>query len=284
MHDTALEFCRQQAAPRGSAAYYATLYLTPEQQAVAWPILALQQEFNEVTTRIAEPSVAKARLDWWQGELRAAVKGHVQHPIAQALAKHVLIQPGRDALVDELLNGAYDRLHAHQPHDASAFQLLAYREQTAAWLILTDADGNSGRIERNFAHAVGSALMWTRVLHYLGRDVAQGDLLLPQDLLAQHGLDRRDFNQPLTRDTVRQLLAQLGQQTFQRFQQARSLLPAGLQHRQIMALVSLAHAEALLRAMQRENWNLLQSRPELTPLRLFWLAWRTARQAKRGRI
>ncbi len=279
-----VEFCRQLAAPRGSSNHYATLYMPAAQQPAAWAVLALRHELNEVVTRIAEPSVALARLDWWQAELQAAAQGKAQHPIAQALSQHVLNHPGHDALLDEMLHGAHARLHPARIEQANDFALMSYREDIAAWLILTDIGGQAGRSERDFAHALGSALTWTRVLHYIGRDAAQGEVRLPQHTLQLHGLSAVDLMQPRTSERTRAMFAELGQHIRQHIQHARSVLPAAKQPEQIMALVSLAHAEALLDAMQDEDWNLLERRPELTPLRLLWLAWHTAGKARRHKI
>jgi len=279
-----VEFCRQLAAPPGSANHYATLYLSAAQQSAAWAVLALRHELNAVVTRIAEPSVAHARLDWWQAELQNAAQGNAQHPIAQALSQHVLQQPGHDALLDEMLNGAYARLHSARIENASDFALMSYREDTAAWLILTDISGQAGRAERDFAHALGSALTWTRVLHMIGRDAAQGDIWIPQLTLQHHGLTSADLMQPCTNERTRSMFAELGQNIRQHIQHARGLLPAAQQHEHIMAFVNLAHAEALLNAMQKHDWSLLESRPELTPLHLLWTAWRTAGKARRGKI
>ena len=279
-----VDFCRQLAAPPGSAHHYATLYMPSTQQPAAWAILALRHELNEVVTRIAEPSVALARLQWWQSELTAAAQHQAQHPIAQALSRHVLQCPGHDALLEEMLNGAEDRLHPPRIDDAGDFALMSYRQDVAAWLILTDLNAQAGRIERDFAHTLGSILTWTRVLHMIGRDSAQGEIWIPQQTLAHHGLTSLDLMQPRTTQRVRAMFAELGRHIRQHMQHARGLLPAAQQHEHIMAFVSLAHAETLLNAMQKHDWNLLESRPELTPLHLLWTAWRTAGKARRGKI
>ncbi|MEW6765320.1 MAG: squalene/phytoene synthase family protein [Pseudomonadota bacterium] len=277
-------FCREQAAPTGTAAHYACLFLPEQQKPSAFALLALRSELEEASTRIAEPSVAQARLDWWLAELSAAAAGTAQHPVAQALMGHVLNQPGRLALLEEMVAGAQDRLrHGHLEQERD-FGLHAYRHDTAPWLILTDPEGRAGRLERDFAHATGQALAWTRVLHQLGRDAARGQVLIPRETLARYGLDVGDLLHPQTSEGVRAMLAQLGEQTRAKLGQARAMLPAEEQPRQLIALVSLAQAEALLEAMAQDGWRLLDQRPELTPLRLLWLSWRTARKARRGRL
>ncbi|MEW5973285.1 MAG: squalene/phytoene synthase family protein, partial [Pseudomonadota bacterium] len=229
---------------------------------------------------IPEPSVAQARLDWWLAELSAAAAGTAQHPVAQALMQHVLHLPGRQELLEEMVAGAQDLLrHGHLERE-SDFGLHAYRHEVAPWLILTDPEGGAGRAERDFAHAIGQALAWVRVLHQLGRDAARGQVLIPRETLARHGLDVADLLHPRTSDAVRSMLAALGEQTRERLRQARAMLPREAQPRQAMALVSLAQAEALCDAMAQDDWRLLDQRPELTPLRLLWLSWRAARKAR----
>lgn len=279
-HMDVLSYCRDQAAPKGSAPYYACLFLPEQQKPATLAVLALRAELEEASTRIPEPSVAQARLDWWLAELRTAAGGSAQHPVAQALMQYVLHLPGRQELLEEMVAGAQDRLrHGHLERE-SDFGLHAYRHEVAPWLILTDPEGQAGRTERDFAHAIGQALAWIRVLHQLGRDAARGQVLIPREILARHGLDVADLLHPRTSDAVRSMLAALGEQTRERLRQARAMLPREAQPRQAMALVSLAQAEALCDAMAQDDWRLLDQRPELTPLRLLWLSWRAARKAR----
>lgn len=276
-----LSYCREQAAPVGSAAYYACRFLPEREKPAAWAVLALRAELLEASTRIPEPGVAQARLDWWRAELAATAAGTAQHPVAQALMQHVLNLPGRLELLEEMVSGAEMRLtHGHLERD-SDWGLLTYRQDVAPWLILTDPEGHGGRVERDFAHATGQALAWVRALHQLGRDAARGQVLIPRETLARHGLDVSDVLQPRTTDAVQAMLGILGDQTRARLRQARALLPREAQPQQTLALVSLAQAEALLEAMAQDGWRLLDGRPELTPLRLLWLSWRTARKAQR---
>ncbi|MFZ5580667.1 MAG: squalene/phytoene synthase family protein [Pseudomonadota bacterium] len=277
-----VSYSREHGAPPGSAAHYATLWMPARHQPAAWALLALRRELDEIVTRIAEPGVAHARLDWWQAEL--ACGDQAQHPIAKALARHVLVHPGRHELLEEMIAGTQDRLRHGQLGKDRDFGLHAYRHDTAFWLILTDMEAHGGRRERDAAHALGPALAWTRVLHQLGRDTARGELLIPLETLSRHALDPSGLMHPRTNEPVRRMLAALGEETRQRLTQARTLLLEADPRTQIMPLVSLAHAEALLDAMRQDEWRLLDRRPELTPLRLLWLAWRTARKARKGRL
>ncbi|MGK0673975.1 MAG: squalene/phytoene synthase family protein [Halothiobacillaceae bacterium] len=279
-----LSYCRDQATPPGSAPYYACRFLPERHQPAALAVLALRAELLDASTRIPEPSVAQARLDWWLAELSAAAAGTAQHPVARALTQHVLHLPGRQELLEEMVVGAQDCLrHGHLERE-SDFGLFAFRHEVAPWLILTDPEGQAGRMERDFAHAVGQALAWVRVLHQLGRDAARGQVLIPREVLARHGLDVPDLLQPRTSEAVRAMLAALGRQTHERLRLARTMLPREAQPQQVMALISLAQAEALLEAMAQDDWRLLDARPELTPLRLLWLSWRTARKARSRRV
>ncbi|MGC8733002.1 MAG: squalene/phytoene synthase family protein [Halothiobacillaceae bacterium] len=275
-----LSYCRDQAAPPGSPSYYACRFLPEQQKPAALAVLALRAELLDASTRIPEPSVAQARLDWWLAELSAAAAGTAQHPIAQALMQHVLHLPGRLELLEEMVAGAQDRLRHGYLEQERDFGLHAFRHEVAPWLILTDPEGGAGRAERDFAHAIGQALAWVRVLHQLGRDAARGQVLIPRETLARHGLDVPDLLQPRTSEAVRAMLEKLGAQVRGQLRHARTMLPSEAQPQQVMALVSLAQADALLEAMAQDDWRLLDARPELTPLHLLWLSWRTARKAR----
>ncbi len=279
----ALSLCHERAAPRGSANFYACLFLPEAQRPAALAVLALRAELLEASTRIIEPSVAQARLEWWRTELSAAAQGRAQHPIAQALSQHVLHTPGYLELLEEMVAGAQERLGLAQLERESDFSLFAYRQEVAHWLILTDPQGQAGRTERDFAHALGQALSWVEVLHNLGRDAARGQVLIPREVLSRFGLGPADVQHPRTPAAVRAMLAALGEQTRERLRQTRAMLPPAAQPQQILALIRLAQAEALCAAMAQDGWRLLERRPEPSPARLLWLSWRTARKAALGR-
>ncbi len=82
------DYVQQKAAASGSSFYYAFLFLPPERRAAITAFYAFCREVDDVVDEISDPSVAAAKLGWWQKEVQQAYAGQPSHPVMQALMPH----------------------------------------------------------------------------------------------------------------------------------------------------------------------------------------------------
>ena len=63
------EYCREKAARSGSSFYYSFLFLPPERRRAITALYAFCREVDDAVDEPSDPSVARAALTWWRGEV-----------------------------------------------------------------------------------------------------------------------------------------------------------------------------------------------------------------------
>jgi phytoene synthase len=80
------EYCREKVAIPGSSYYYSILFLSPERQKPLNVIYAFKTEIEGIRSS-SDPGITRLKLEWWREELRRALEGAPQHPVAQGIAQ-----------------------------------------------------------------------------------------------------------------------------------------------------------------------------------------------------
>ena len=121
------EYCQQKAARSGSSFYYSFMFLPPEQRRAITALYAFCREVDDMVDEVADPAVARAKLDWWRAELRATFAGSPQHPVTSALAPH-LERFGIDAArLNEIVDGMQMDLEQNRYLDFEGLRLYCHR-------------------------------------------------------------------------------------------------------------------------------------------------------------
>mgnify|MGYP001768049555 CR=1 FL=1 len=80
------DYCQDKAARSGSSFYYSFMFLPPERRRAITALYAYCREVDDTVDEATDPQVARARLDWWRGEIERLFAGDPQHPVTRALA------------------------------------------------------------------------------------------------------------------------------------------------------------------------------------------------------
>jgi phytoene synthase len=267
------DYCTAKAAPPGSVLHYALRTVPLERRRAATAVYAFAAEIRAATADVQEPDVARARVAWWRAEIQRAFAGAPQHPVARAL-----MPAARDfALPQEsfqrVLDGAALDLDPHRLRDGEALRLYLHHTGSVPAQLAAGIYGY--RDPRTLRHAaeLGLSLGFARVIGELGADLRRDRSYLPRDLLARHGLSDRDL-----RAGVPAAAALIGEQTAEAITlveaAARSLPPAD-RRAQRAGLALLAMERALLDEIKQAPLQVLRSRVALTPIRKFWITWKT---------
>ena len=269
------DFCENLAAPIGSAFRYATYKLPESQRRAMHAIQAMHVELDNVLHTIAEPHVAKARLDWWQGELDRIEAGSAAHPISKALIKarqaHELpLEYLRLRLEGAQMDIQYTGYRTEQ-------DLAQYLSQTGGsiWQLFGRVLG-LGREADEPLHRLGTLSRRLRLLQYFGRDLASGRIYLPSTYLEAHGVKPADLMLPSPPDTVHSLFEEEAARLARELNELREALPIGENHAQrrllLPARVILATDLALLSQIRKDGTRVLERRHELPPIKLLWIS------------
>lgn len=277
------DYSQEKGAPPGSSPYYALLFAPPGRRTALTALCAWRREIGTVVPECSDAGVAAVKLNWWHEELDRLFNGQPRHPVTQALQQPVEAFGLPREQFDQVLEGA--RMDLEYGSYPSFRELSVYCHNlgcATAHLFVTIAGYQDTQTPR-FAHDLGMALQLGALLRNLPRDLAAGRLYIPEDELQAVGLDRAALlNDNAGPDGLTRLFDTQAERIKGFIAQARERLPAVDCGNQRPALVLLALQERLLDSMAADGYPLLQRRHHLTPLHKLWIAWRTARRARRG--
>ena len=159
--------------------------------------------------------------------------------------------------------------------DFKALQLYCYRVAAVVGQLAAAIFGYSERATLKYAHDLGLAFQLTNIIRDVGEDARRNRIYLPQDELAQFGVTESDILAGHASPAFRALMAHQVARARSFYQQALSELPAPDHRSQRPGLVMAAIYQTLLNEIENDNYQVLDRRISLTPLRKLWIAWRT---------
>lgn len=273
-------YCENSAAPAGSDLYYATLYVPDDARRAVLALHAFRAELDAAARR-RDDQVARARFEWWRGELDRCFAGKPQHPVTLALQTPVARYGLAREYFDEILDGVETDLERRRFASMSELTLYCHRVSGVVASLAAEVCGYTDRATPKCAIALGTAFRLTELLGNLGDDLRRGRLYLPADELDAAGIAPDSLRVDAVHERLTPLVRRLAD-TAQRGLDAAAALPHADRAAQRMLLTRAAIARKLLRELERDGYRPAPHRIDLTPLRKLWLAWITARRTRVG--
>jgi phytoene synthase len=109
----------------------------------------------------------------------------------------------------------------------------------------------------------------------VGEDAVRGRIYLPINELQQFEVKAHELLQRQYSDRFTALMRFQTERALQLYEEALALLPATDYRAQKPGLMMASIYRTLLREIERDGYRVLHQRISLTPLRKFWLAWKT---------
>lgn len=276
------DYCQQKAQQAGSSFTAAFRLLPPDRRSAMEALYAFCREVDDIADECTDPTVAAIKLAWWRQEVDKVFAAESQHPVGLALAGPCKTYQLQRSDLLAVIEGVSSDLN---PLPFADFAMLdAYCDQVAGAVGRLSARVFGPTDEPTLAYAteLGLALQYTNILRDVGDDARHGRVYLPDGLLAQHGLNRRDVLSRKDTPALRAVLARLAELAHGRYDQALALLPARRRADQRPGLVMAAIYRDLLRAIQESDYAVLHQRISLGPARKLWVAgWAAAGQLPR---
>lgn len=269
------EYCQQKAAQSGSSFYYSFLFLPPERRRAITALYAFCREVDDIVDEVHEADVARAKLAWWRTEVANLFSGQPQHPVTKALAPFAQAY-GLDAVrMNEIIDGMEMDLTHRRYADFDSLRLYCHRAAGVVGQLSASIFGFREASTLEYAENLGIAFQLTNIIRDVGEDARRGRIYLPIDELASHGLSPEDILQRRGSDAFRQLMAFQAQRAESYYDLAFSKLAAVDKRDQRAGLIMAAIYRTLLDEIRRDNFDVLDKRIALTPLRKLWIAWKT---------
>ncbi|MCK5920919.1 MAG: presqualene diphosphate synthase HpnD [Methylococcales bacterium] len=276
------EYCRDKTAKSGSSFYYSFLFLPAKQRQAIMALYAFCREVDDTVDEISDETVARTKLNWWREEINRTFAGAPRHPVGKALLAaraHFDLHPEYFA---EIIDGMEMDLNQQRYADFPQLTLYCHRVAGIVGLLSAEIFGYTSRDTVKYAEQLGMALQLTNIIRDVREDAERGRIYLPQELLAQHGVDPTDILALQSSPALIACLRELATKAEQYYQRADDLLPACDRYKQRAGLMMAAIYHTTLDEIAADDFAVMQQRTSLPPLRKLWIAWRTHRQARRA--
>jgi phytoene synthase len=269
------EYCQQKAAGSGSSFYYAFLFLPPERRRAITALYAFCREVDDVVDEGLDPQMAATKLAWWRAELANLGAGKPQHPVTKALGvfkEQFSIDEGR---LNEIIDGMEMDLTQSRFLDWTGLERYCYRVAGVVGLLAAGIFGYRDPRTLQYAQNLGIAFQLTNIVRDVGEDARKNRIYLPMDDLKQFGVTAADILHAHETPAFGKLMQHEADRAKDYYRKAFAALPAEDRSAQRPGLIMAAIYRTLLDEIERDGFRVLTHRTSLTPLRKFWIAWKT---------
>jgi len=278
---TPYQYCQDKAAASGSSFYYSFLFLPPPRRAAITALYAFCREVDDVVDECTDPGVARAKLAWWREELGRMREGRPQHPVTRALEPHVGAYGLDVGAMNEIIDGMEMDLNQNRYLDFEGLRLYCHRVAGVVGLLAARIFGSHAPGSTDaYAQRLGLAFQMTNIIRDVGEDARRGRIYLPLEDLRQFGVTPDALFACKDSPEIARLLRFEAQRTRELYREAFSLLDPADYREQRAGLIMAAIYSTLLDEIERDGFKVLSQRVSLTPIRKFWLAWRTWTRAR----
>jgi squalene synthase HpnD len=276
------QYCQEKAAQSGSSFYYAFLFLPPERRRAITALYAFCREVDDVVDECTESSVARMKLAWWRTQVDALFKGHAEHPVMKALAPHIQPYGLQERQLYAVIEGMEMDLDHDRYADWAALRKYCWHAAGVVGEMSAAIFGPSTPDTLAYARHLGIAFQLTNIIRDVGDDARRGRIYLPQEDLARFGVTTTEIMQGMYTDRYTELMKFETERAREHYRAAMRALPDAERRAQRPGLMMAAIYATLLDEIERDRWHVLDQRISLTPIRKFWLAWRTWVSGGRG--
>lgn len=279
------EYCQSKAAQSGSSFYYSFLFLPPERRKAITALYAFCREVDDIVDETSETSVARMKLAWWRSQVEDLfATGHAEHPVMQALAPHIALYGLTAPRLHAVIEGMEMDLDQHQYQDWDSLRTYCWHAAGVVGELSASIFGYSQPQTLVYADKLGLAFQLTNIIRDVGDDARRGRIYLPTEDLQRFGVTTDEILAGQYSDRFVELMRFQTERARACYRDAMRALPDEDRRAQRPGLLMAAIYHALLTEIERDKWNVLDQRIALTPIRKFWLAWKTWVSGGRGLI
>jgi 15-cis-phytoene synthase len=269
------EYCQQKAAGSGSSFYYSFLFLPPERRRAITALYAFCREVDDVVDEGLDLQVAATKLAWWRNELANFAAGRAQHPVTQALSPFKTLFQIDETRLNEIIDGMEMDLRQTRYLDWPALEVYCHRVAGVVGLLAAGIFGYRDARTLEYARSLGIAFQLTNIIRDVGEDARNNRVYLPVEDLQRFGVPAGDILNAKQSPAFRSLMAFEAERARGFYRKAFDALPASDRRAQRPGLIMAAIYRTLLEEIERDGFQVLSQRTSLTPLRKFWIAWKT---------
>ncbi|WP_409267443.1 presqualene diphosphate synthase HpnD [Massilia sp. BHUDP2] len=269
------EYCQHKTVQSGSSFYYSFLFLPPERRRAITALYAFCREVDDTVDETSDASVARIKLAWWRTEVSAMYKGSPTHPVTQALQPHVATYKLEEQHLQAIIDGMEMDLDQSRYLDFAGLQKYCWRVAGVVGILSASIFGYTRPETLAYAEKLGLAFQLTNIIRDVGDDARKGRIYIPVNELQQFNVTAADILNFRHSEKFEALMRFQNERAQRTYDEALALLPKEDRRAQRPGLMMAAIYRTLLDEIARDNFQVLNQRISLTPLRKLWLAWKT---------
>jgi phytoene synthase len=269
------EYCQQKTVQSGSSFYYSFLFLPHERRRAITALYAFCREVDDTVDNATDESVARIKLAWWRTEVSNMFKGTPTHPVTQAMQPYLAAFNIQEAHLLAIVDGMEMDLNQSRYLDYPGLQRYCWHVAGVVGILSASIFGVTDPQTLKYAEKLGLAFQLTNIIRDVGEDARKGRIYLPVNELQQFGVTAADILNARHSDKFEALMRFQSERARKVYDEAFALLPKQDRRAQRPGLMMAAIYSALLGEIERDNFQVLNQRISLTPLRKLWLAWKT---------
>lgn len=275
------EYCQQKTARSGSSFYYSFLFLPEARRRAIIALYAFCREVDDVVDECTDIGVARTKLAWWREEIDRLFDARPQHPVTLALAPAIENFRLSREYFGEIIDGMQMDLDYDSYPSFTELSLYCYRVAGVVGLLAAEIFGYEDSATVRYANDLGLAFQLTNILRDVREDAARGRIYIPLDEMKRFGVSPEALREPVTTQATKALFEHQAARARDYYRRAFEHLPPVDRYAQRSGLIMAEIYLRLLDEIERDGYRVLEQRIRLTPLRKFWIAWRTARREDR---
>ena len=269
------QYVQQKAAASGSSFYYAFLFLPKERRAAITAFYAFCREIDDVVDEVVDPGVGRTKLAWWQSEVAQSFAGKPSHPAMLALMPLTAAYGIEAHHLQAVIQGCQMDLEQNRYLDFPNLQRYCHLVAGVVGEVAARIFGQTEEGTTAYAHKLGLAFQLTNIIRDVGEDALRGRIYLPVNELQKYDVKVHEILKRQYSDRFTALMRFQTERALATYDEAIAMLAPADRRSQKPGLMMASIYRTLLREIALDNYQVLHQRVSLTPLRKFWLAWKT---------
>ncbi len=231
--------------PQGSSLYYALLYCSDKEREAVSILFSFFEELKGIVDKVSEAQVAKVKLLWWSQEITKIYHQKQQHPLSQRLAPIIESYQLPENEFQHFIKGMVSDIDHHGFSSNEELENYCRNMGGAKCNLWSHIVAGKANYNETFSSNIGIALELLEQIQHPAPSESE-------NLLKEHAKLARDY-----------------------YNKALQSLDNAHRYAQLSLLIYAKLKLALLDEVERDNFQVLKHKVSLTPLRKFWIAWRT---------
>lgn len=277
MHMTPDKYCQEKTQQSSSSFYYSFLFLDDTQRQAMTALYAFCREVDDIVDECSDPSIAAHKLNWWREEVNSLFHGTASHPVTIALKTAIQNYPLQEKYFQELISGMEMDLHVSQYVSFNELSLYCYRVAGVIGLLTIEILGYKNLPPSDYAYNLGLSLQLINILRDVKEDAERGRIYIPQDELAQFGVEPAMLMLNKANKKTLKLFEFQANRAEEYYHKAFSVLDQADRYQQRTGIIMAEIYFALLEKIKAAHYPVLEKRLKVTKLKKLWIAWSTAR-------